>query len=102
MREKNFRSAMHEDDQSVNQIHERIGRLETIAKKRELITQCLHADLKDEVLPVHQEQTDEDNKKTYFLTSIDTTVEYFTKGNKLHILYSECICDYTCTAGALK
>ena len=35
--------------------------------------QCLHADLKDEEYPLHQEQTDDDDKKTFCLTSIDWT-----------------------------
>ena len=48
-------------EKKINQIHEQIDRLETYAKNRELIVQCLHAD--------------DVKNKTYRLASVDKTEE---------------------------
>ena len=44
-------------------------------KESELVTQCLHAELKEGEHPLHQEQIGEDDKKTCCSTSIDRTVD---------------------------
>lgn len=60
--DKKFRGAMHEEDQSVEQIHEKVVRLEKNVKDRDFTVRCLQADLRDEGRPSDGMTIDDQNQ----------------------------------------